>query len=339
MQADNASVRTPINRREATSDVKIAASTATNDKRTESNEDGKESRKVAFSKQDRASEETDEKEGATNGMDGDESTGSLTQSDSKGRIVDEDTEPDGMKARMLRDVSDTSRYSNGRKDKVDVTGSYMRRGPSKRKRTHFSGTSNEEGCDINEEKKAADGDKRDSNSEAGRKEAMPDKGTSKNAVGETKSGRNWSVIGTGPSVRNDKTHGKNEGHEVGSGSNWARRYDHVVHQCVGLASAQWCTDTRFTVTLAIGPKGLLGYAGVPSLGRSVLDGTETAIEDRQSTTNKYSVSLKGKRLEWIAEGGGSRYLIVLNPYRKRNGMEVSGVSGLIVELKILQAAA
>eukprot|EP00171_Calliarthron_tuberculosum_P018947 IDg18947t1 len=74
--------------------------------------------------------------------------------------------------------------------------------------------------------------------------------------------------------------------------NRARRYDHVVHQCLGLQSAQWCTDMNFKITLALGPKAMLGLAGVPSLGKSVLEGTDIALESRSTTKNKYSAVAK-----------------------------------------------
>lgn len=119
----------------------------------------------------------------------------------------------------------------------------------------------------------------------------------------------------------------------------ARRYDHVVQQCVGLQSAQWCTDLNFKVTLALGPKSMLALAGVPSLGKSVLDCTGTALDDRNTIKNKYLVVGKGQRLEWITGNGNSRYLIVMSPFRKRKQTEICGVSGIMIELKIIQALA
>lgn len=165
-----------------------------------------------------------------------------------------------------------------------------------------------------------------------------------------KEGRMVVTTGGSSSVPNGKphvvqnTHGsRKEGPVTTSPSatasvmNRARRYDHVVHQCLALASAQWCTDVSFKVTLALGPKAMLGLAGVPSLGKNVLEGTETALEDRASIKKRYVMAAEGKRLEWIATHQNSRYLIVMNPYRKRNSKDVVGVSGLMVELKIIQA--
>lgn len=138
-------------------------------------------------------------------------------------------------------------------------------------------------------------------------------------------------------VRPSQTVGSSSpGHTNGTGGSpdFAKRYDHVVHQCLGLQTAQWCTDLNFKVTLALGPKALLGLAGVPSLGRSVLDGTDSALDD---TRAKYALAARGQRFEWIATSGRSRYLVVMNPYRKRNTQEITGVSGMVVELKIIQA--
>ncbi len=117
----------------------------------------------------------------------------------------------------------------------------------------------------------------------------------------------------------------------------ARRFDQVVHQCLALASVQWSTDLSFKVTLAIGPKAMLGLAGVPSLGKNVLEGTDTALEDRASTKKRYVLAAEGKRLEWIVTNGNTRYLTVMNPQRMRNSKELIGVAGLMVELKIIQA--
>lgn len=58
----------------------------------------------------------------------------------------------------------------------------------------------------------------------------------------------------------------------------ARRYELVVHGCVNLGCAQWCTDRGLRVTMAIGSKALLGEMNVGSLGRHVLqDGVKDGV--------------------------------------------------------------
>lgn len=112
----------------------------------------------------------------------------------------------------------------------------------------------------------------------------------------------------------------------------ARRYEHVVHHCVSVGCAQWCTDKNFRVSLCVGSKGLLRSVGVGSQGRVAFEGTEAGGESRHSLRNRYNTALKGQRTEWTFSDGRKRYLVVLGPFWKRIGAEISGTSGLIVEV-------
>lgn len=112
----------------------------------------------------------------------------------------------------------------------------------------------------------------------------------------------------------------------------ARRYEQVVHQCVALQCAQWCVDKNLRVTNSMGSKGLLGLAGVAGHGRVMFDGAEGMVESSQGMRSRYLTVVKGQRMEWVADHGRKRYLVVLAPFRKRSGAEISGVSGLVVEL-------
>eukprot|EP00177_Eucheuma_denticulatum_P005991 GFKZ01010928.1.p1 GENE.GFKZ01010928.1~~GFKZ01010928.1.p1 ORF type:complete len:924 (-),score=138.83 GFKZ01010928.1:283-3054(-) len=105
----------------------------------------------------------------------------------------------------------------------------------------------------------------------------------------------------------------------------ARRYEHMVHQCVSVGCAFWTVDCNFRVTLSVGSRVLLGIVGVSSHGRVVSEG-----EGREGWRGRYREVLGGRRLEWVVEKGEKRYLIVLGPFKKRGG-DVAGVSGVIVE--------
>lgn len=113
----------------------------------------------------------------------------------------------------------------------------------------------------------------------------------------------------------------------------ARRYDQMVHNCVSLGCAQWCTDKNLRVTVAVGPKALLGIAGVGSIGHHVLEGShETVTVDSATDMRKrYANALKGQRMEWIAANSRKRLLFVMTPFRRRGG-DIFGVSGIVMEL-------
>lgn len=113
----------------------------------------------------------------------------------------------------------------------------------------------------------------------------------------------------------------------------AKRYDHIIHQCSTLRVTMWSVDWNLQVTSAIGPKVMLGYAGVPSLGNAVVENPEAAVESAKSRRDQYLLARKGERLERILYGReGERYLHILTPLRKRASPEIIGVSGMLVEL-------
>jgi hypothetical protein len=113
----------------------------------------------------------------------------------------------------------------------------------------------------------------------------------------------------------------------------AKRYDHTVHQCSTLRTSIWAVDSTLKVTSAIGPKLMLGFAGIPSLGKSIMDGTETSVESKRTIRDRYALVRKGERVERILRGpGGQRYLCILAPSRSRAGSDTTGVSGMLVEL-------
>ena len=115
----------------------------------------------------------------------------------------------------------------------------------------------------------------------------------------------------------------------------ARRYEKVVNHCVSLSCAQWCTDKNLQITISLGSKALLRLAGVGSHGGMVCEEMNEMIESKHSMRMRYNSAVKGQRMEWLATNGRKRYLVVLGP-RKRNGSEIVGVSGLLMELKQLQ---
>lgn len=113
----------------------------------------------------------------------------------------------------------------------------------------------------------------------------------------------------------------------------AKRYDHTIHQCSTLRTTMWSVDWNLQVTSAIGPKILLGYAGVPCLGKAIMEGSETAVESSRTRREQYLMARKGERLERMLGGpDGERFLHILTPIRKRGSSEIVGVSGMLVEL-------
>lgn len=113
----------------------------------------------------------------------------------------------------------------------------------------------------------------------------------------------------------------------------AKRYELVVHGCVGLGCAQWCADKSMRVIMALGAKALLAMLGVGSVGRNILDGqTDAMVENANDLRLRYASALKGQRFEWIVTQGRKRFIIVLAPFRRKIGSDIGGVSGLILEI-------
>jgi hypothetical protein len=116
-------------------------------------------------------------------------------------------------------------------------------------------------------------------------------------------------------------------------SSHAKRYDHTVNLCSTLGVIMWSVDSNRKVTSAIGSKQMLGYAGVPSLGRNILEGTETSVESKRTVRERYAFARKGERIESVLSGpGGERYLYILAPMRPRGSTEIAGVSGTMIEI-------
>jgi hypothetical protein len=117
-------------------------------------------------------------------------------------------------------------------------------------------------------------------------------------------------------------------------NDFAKRCDNTVHQCATLRATLWAVDANLKVTSAIGPKVMLGYAGVPSLGSGVLEsGSEFCVESKGSLREMYALARKGERIERMLRGReGERYLHILQPLRRRGESEIVGVSGMLVEL-------
>jgi hypothetical protein len=119
----------------------------------------------------------------------------------------------------------------------------------------------------------------------------------------------------------------------GSLASHAKRYDHTVHLCSTLGVVMWSVDSNRRVTSAIGSKHILGYAGVPSLGRNILEGTETSVESKRTVRERYAFARKGERIESVLSSpGGERYLYILAPMRPRGSTEIAGVSGMLIEI-------
>lgn len=151
-------------------------------------------------------------------------------------------------------------------------------------------------------------------------------------------GSSNAMVGSGGSG----TGGSNGGGPSGSGEaspsacykTRGKRYDALVSNCVSVGCAQWNTDKMFRVTVAVGAKALLALAGVGSTGRIVCEGNQEAlIDDVLDMRKHYGNAMKGQRDEWIASKGKKRFLLVLAPFRKRNGVDICGVSGIVIELQ------
>lgn len=113
----------------------------------------------------------------------------------------------------------------------------------------------------------------------------------------------------------------------------ARRYEHVMMNCLGVGCAQWCTDRLLRVTLAVGTRVLLSLVGVGSVGSGAVD----CAGDSSSTENKemqkrYNMALSGQKTEWIISTEKRNVLVKLAPFRKRSGGEIAGVSGIVLEV-------
>lgn len=113
----------------------------------------------------------------------------------------------------------------------------------------------------------------------------------------------------------------------------ARRYETVVHGCVAVGCAQWCTDKAMRVTMAVGPKALLAMLGVGSVGRNVLDAlSDTMVENTHDLRRRYGSAIKGQRFQWTVAQGRRKFVIIVAPFRKKTGADICGISGLILEL-------
>lgn len=155
--------------------------------------------------------------------------------------------------------------------------------------------------------------------------------------------------GTKPSTNHEdgsrQKAGKRESGPVASGSgsegtvnacmrSRARRYEHVMMNCLGVGCAQWCTDKLLRVTLAVGTRVLLGLVGVGSVGSSAVDCVceSTLAESSNEMRKRYNAALSGQKTEWIITTEKRNVLIVLAPFRKRSGAEIAGVSGIVLEV-------
>jgi hypothetical protein len=114
----------------------------------------------------------------------------------------------------------------------------------------------------------------------------------------------------------------------------ALRCDNTVHQCATLRVTLWAVDVNLKVTSAIGPKVMLEYAGVPTLGSGVVEnGKGSSVENQRTLRDLYGLARKGQRIERMLRGReGERYLQILQPLRRRGALEIVGVSGMLVEL-------
>lgn len=113
----------------------------------------------------------------------------------------------------------------------------------------------------------------------------------------------------------------------------ARRYEHVMMNCLGVGCAQWCTDRLLRVTLAVGTRVLLSLVGVGPVGSGAVDcaGDSSSMENKE-TQKRYNMALSGQKTEWIISTEKRNVLVVLAPFRKRSGGEIAGVSGIVLEV-------
>lgn len=135
----------------------------------------------------------------------------------------------------------------------------------------------------------------------------------------------------------------NRPHQSGAGSDGsisacmrsrARRYEQVMMNCLSAGCAQWCTDKLLRVTLAVGTRALLGVVGIGSVGSNAVDSASesTPPDNSKEMRKRYNNVLRGQRMEWTMSSGRRRVLVVLAPFRKRTGVEIVGVSGVVLEV-------
>lgn len=112
----------------------------------------------------------------------------------------------------------------------------------------------------------------------------------------------------------------------------ARRYEQFMLNCLGVGCAHWTTDRMLRVTLSVGPKTILGMAGVGSVGQHIADSASGSAVKGEELRKRCDNALSGHKSEWTISAGKRHAILIVAPFRKRSGMEIVGVCGLIVEI-------
>lgn len=115
-----------------------------------------------------------------------------------------------------------------------------------------------------------------------------------------------------------------------SESTRAKRYGQALEVFRSLSTSFWSTNMELQVISHFGPRNNLLHAGVPNVGKSILEGF-SSLPAKTEMRERYGTARSGHRVERVVVVSTKHYLEVLAPLRDSNGVTV-GVSGMLLHL-------